>query len=643
MREGAAPRPLPERPPPADDARCAAGADGTFEEIDWDTAIAEVAARLRARCATSTAASRSSTTAAAGRGTTSAAPTAARPCAALGVALPLERARPGEDRRVLGQRQDARRPRRAATSSTPRSRSSSARTRGSRTASRAPASTLKEIAKDPERVADRASTRAAPRPPSSPTSTSQVRPGHRRVVPRRAGRRARPGGPASTARSLAEHADGLDEVESRARARSTSPTTPRRCGVDEDLRARRRPAHRRGARASRCSRTSASRWTLHSTLVSYLEKLLWLLTGNFAKPGAQYMPQPRGIAGASAATARRRRGAARSPARGSSPGSCPCNVIPDEILTDHPDRFRAMLVESAQPGALARRQQPHARGARRARPRRRDRRRDDRDRPPRRLRAAGAVAVREVGGDVLQLRVPAQRVPPAPAAPRRRCRARCPSRRSTPASSRRSARSTTTTSRRCGRPPREGRAAVRRGVLRGRRRPTRRSARWPRSSSTARSARRCPTAPRRPPSLWGAAHRCAHAVPRRRCAGPASRARASSWARRCSTRSSPARPGVVFTVDDYDGRWRRVAHRRRPRPPRDPRAARRARRARRRAPRRPTAEFPFVLSAGERRSFTANTIFRDPTWRKRDAGGALRVSPADAERARRSPTAAAPA
>ena len=27
----------------------------------------------------------------------------------------------------------------------------------------------------------------------------------------------------------------------------------------------------------------------------------------------------------------------------------PCNVIPDEILTDHPDRFRAMLVESANP------------------------------------------------------------------------------------------------------------------------------------------------------------------------------------------------------------------------------------------------------------------------------------------------------
>jgi anaerobic selenocysteine-containing dehydrogenase len=40
--------------------------------------------------------------------------------------------------------------------------------------------------------------------------------------------------------------------------------------------------------------------------------------------------------------------------------------------------------------------------------------------------------------------------------------------------------------------------------------------------------------------------------------------------------------------------------------------------------------FPFVLSAGERRSFTANTIIRDPSWRKKDAAGALCISPADA-------------
>jgi len=46
----------------------------------------------------------------------------------------------------------------------------------------------------------------------------------------------------------------------------------------------------------------------------------------------------------------------------------------------------------------------------------------------------------------------------------------------------------------------------------------------------------------------------------------------------------------------------------------------------------PTAEYPFVLSAGERRSFTANTIVRNPAWRRKDGAGALRINPADAER-----------
>ena len=44
----------------------------------------------------------------------------------------------------------------------------------------------------------------------------------------------------------------------------------------------------------------------------------------------------------------------------------------------------------------------------------------------------------------------------------------------------------------------------------------------------------------------------------------------------------------------------------------------------------PHAEFPFVLAAGERRSSTANTIQRDPAWRKKDQQGALRVSVEDA-------------
>jgi anaerobic selenocysteine-containing dehydrogenase len=43
-------------------------------------------------------------------------------------------------------------------------------------------------------------------------------------------------------------------------------------------------------------------------------------------------------------------------------------------------------------------------------------------------------------------------------------------------------------------------------------------------------------------------------------------------------------------------------------------------------------DFPFVLSAGERRSFTANTIIRNPEWRKKDRAGALRMHPDDARR-----------
>lgn len=41
-------------------------------------------------------------------------------------------------------------------------------------------------------------------------------------------------------------------------------------------------------------------------------------------------------------------------------------------------------------------------------------------------------------------------------------------------------------------------------------------------------------------------------------------------------------------------------------------------------------EFPLVLLAGERRSFNANTIYRQEQWRKRDPDGALKIHPQDA-------------
>lgn len=46
-----------------------------------------------------------------------------------------------------------------------------------------------------------------------------------------------------------------------------------------------------------------------------------------------------------------------------------------------------------------------------------------------------------------------------------------------------------------------------------------------------------------------------------------------------------------------------------------------------------STEFPLVLSAGERRSYTANTIIRNPAWRNKDRNGSLRMHPDDAARA----------
>jgi len=83
----------------------------------------------------------------------------------------------------------------------------------------------------------------------------------------------------------------------------------------------------------------------HSTLTSYLEKLLWVLCGQFGNTGGQYIPASlQNIAGSG-------RSSRRSPVLGAPiiSGLVPCNVIVDEILTDHPDRYRGMVIEAANP------------------------------------------------------------------------------------------------------------------------------------------------------------------------------------------------------------------------------------------------------------------------------------------------------
>ncbi len=219
-----------------------------------------------------------------------------------------------------------------------------------------------------------------------------------------------------------------------------------------------------------------------------------------------------------------------------------------------------MIVESGNPAHSLADSQRCARRSTRSTLARGDRRGHDRDGPPGRLRAAGADPVREVGGDVLQLRLPAQRVPPAPPAPRARPTARCPSPRSTPGCARRSARSPRPTWRRCAAAAR-GRAAEFADAFFAATAADPSSARWRRSCSTARSARRCPTAPPRRPSCGArrtAARWSTPTVVRRAGFGGEGLEPASG----CSTPSSPSPSGVVFTDDEWDDVWRRMTHRR---------------------------------------------------------------------------------
>jgi anaerobic selenocysteine-containing dehydrogenase len=46
----------------------------------------------------------------------------------------------------------------------------------------------------------------------------------------------------------------------------------------------------------------------------------------------------------------------------------------------------------------------------------------------------------------------------------------------------------------------------------------------------------------------------------------------------------------------------------------------------------PSVDYPLILIAGDRRAYNANTIYRDPAWRKQDPDGALHIHPTDAAR-----------
>jgi formate dehydrogenase len=92
-----------------------------------------------------------------------------------------------------------------------------------------------------------------------------------------------------------------------------------------------------------------------------------------------------------------------------------------------------------------------------------------------------------------------------------------------------------------------------------------------------------------------------------------------------------SRSGVTFTVHEYEDDFDLITHSDHKIALAMPEMLDEIRALRDVRPGLTTHEFPIVLSAGERRAYTANDIFRDPSWRKRDSDGALRVSIEDAD------------
>jgi anaerobic selenocysteine-containing dehydrogenase len=92
------------------------------------------------------------------------------------------------------------------------------------------------------------------------------------------------------------------------------------------------------------------------------------------------------------------------------------------------------------------------------------------------------------------------------------------------------------------------------------------------------------------------------------------------------------RSGITFTLNEYEDDFSYITHPDKKIALEIPELLEELRVLRHTQPGHTSREFPIVLSVGERRAYTANDIFRNPDWRKRDGNGALRISPQDARR-----------
>ena len=428
---------------------------------------------------------------------------------------------------------------------------------------------------------------------------------------------------------LQAHADGAAEVTALF-AHLDVAAHAQKAGIDEAVV---RDVARRIARA----RSVASfedlgvQMNRHSTLVSYLHLLLVLLTGHFGKPGTLYRPTALVpiVGTASGPGSYKRTPVTGAPIIG---GLMPCNSIPEEILTDHPQRFRGLWVESANPAhSLA-------------------------DGP--RMREALAALDLLVVVDVAMTetaRLAHYVLPVASQLEKAEAtffnfefphnvfhlrRALLPPPDGLFSEAELHARLLET----AGVLPADAVAALRTAWLAGR--PAFRRAFAELAAATPQVLALLPVLLYRaigdllPPGLaegaglWGV---CQLAVKHQResirRAGIGLEAQDSAELADALFDAILAAPsGLAFSADDWDASLRRVAT------PNGrvqlslPEFFDEIRALAGEPAPQPPAEFPFVLSAGERRSYTANTIVRNPDWRRKDRAGALALNPADAAR-----------
>jgi formate dehydrogenase len=416
---------------------------------------------------------------------------------------------------------------------------------------------------------------------------------------------------------LAEHVTGVDSVLDVLRSVDVGGDALR-CGVDEEL--IRAAARRIGTAASvSVFEDLGIQQAPNSTVCSYLNKLLWVLTGNFAKRGGQHLHSSFGP------LFHHTPDVGRTPVTGAPivGGLIPSNAIPQEMLGDHPDRFRAMFVESSNPAhSLA--DSNACRAAFRSLE----------------LMVVIDVAMTETARlahyvlpaasqyekaestffnlefphNTFHLRhrlmEPLEGTLPEPEIWARLVRAldivddadleplRCAATESREAF-------TAVFLQAVGASPMLGKVLP--YVLYETLGPT-----LPEGLSGA-------------AALWGLAQKAAMTYPE------AVRRAGHADGNALFDAILSSRSGVTFTVHEYEDDFALITHADHkialdmPEMLDEIRALPDAR------PHFTTPDFPIVLSAGERRAYTANDIFRDPTWRKRDADGALRVSREDAE------------